>query len=204
MFATEMSTVRVQEPFVLYRAYLWFPLLGALAPMALMNVNAKAVTLLAVPLVGVLMALSWNRLATMTDSLHLWNDAAKLLSTGEESGAGRIYYNRALALSSAGRKQEALVDLDHVVKLHPKLAPVYYARAQVAFDLKRYEEAMLNLNESITLNRMQSAAYYARAQTLRRMGREDEALQDLRVSCEMKDIMGCYALEQYSRSTKRK
>src|SRR5262249_62103881 len=35
MFVTELATARVQEPFVLYRAYLWFPLFGVFLPLAL-------------------------------------------------------------------------------------------------------------------------------------------------------------------------
>ena len=197
MFATELSAVRVQEPFVLYRTYLWFPVLGALAGMALYRLNTRVALALGLVTVCVLVSLSWNRLHTMSDTLLMWEDAAKLLVRGDEPGAGRIYYNRALALSAKGRKAEALADMDRVVKLHPKLAPVYYARALVNFDLKRYSEAMQDLNTSIALDPKRSSAYLARAITLKRLGREVEALPDLRKSCEMKDVIGCYALQQY-------
>ncbi|MEQ1774781.1 MAG: hypothetical protein ABL891_13460 [Burkholderiales bacterium] len=203
MFATELSTVRVQEPFVLYRAYLWFPVFGALAALALSCLTSRLAVALALVMTCLLVPLSWNRLHTMSDPLLMWEDAAKLLVHGNEPGAGRIYYNRALALSAKGRKQEALADMNRVVKLHPKLAPVYYTRARVNFDLKRYAEAVEDLNASIALNSKRSAVYYARFITLRRLGREDEALQDLRKSCDMKDLIGCFALERHNQNASK-
>lgn len=196
MFATELSAVRVQEPFVLYRSYLWFPVFGAVAALALLRLNARFIIGLALAATCALVPLSWNRLHTMSDPLLMWEEAAKLLVHGEVPGAGRIFYNRALALSTKGRKDEALADMNRVVKLHPKLAPIYYTRARVLFDLKRYVETMNDLNTSLSLNPKQPAIYTARAMTLKRLGRDDEALQDLRKSCELKDFVGCFALQQ--------
>ena len=196
LFATELSTVRVQEPFVLYRAYLWFPVFGAVAALALYRLSTRVVLALGLATVCVLVPLSWNRLHTMSDTLLLWEDAAKLLVRGDEPGAGRIYYNRAVALLAKGRKEEALADMDRVVRLHPKLAPVYHTRARAKFELKRYSEAMHDLDASISLDPKRADVYYSRAITLKRLGREDDALRDFRKSCEMKDVMGCYAAQQ--------
>jgi hypothetical protein len=202
MFTTELSTVRVQEPFVLYRTYLWFPLLGILVPLAVSRLGAKGIATLAVPVLCVLMVLSLNRLHSFSDTLLMWEDAAKLLVTGDEPGAGRIYYNRALAMADKGRQAEALIDLNRVIKLHPKLAPAYYARARVNFDLKHYTEAMQNLDASLALGLKNSSVYLARAMTLKRLSRDEEALRDLQKSCEMKDVIGCYALQQHGMAGK--
>lgn len=196
MFATELSTVRVQEPFVLYRAYLWFPVIGAVAALALNRARARVVLALGLTTVCVLVSLSWNRLHTMSDTLLLWEDAAKLLVRGDEPGAGRIYYNRAVALLGKGHKEEALADMDRVVRLHPKLAPVYHTRARAKFELKRYSEAMRDLDASISLDPKRAEVYYSRAITLKRLGREDDALLDFQKGCEMKDVMACYATQQ--------
>lgn len=200
MFLTELSTVRVQEPFVLYRAYLWFPLLGGLVPLVLYRMKARYVLMLGVPVLCVLISLSWNRLATFSDPLLLWEDAAKLLRNSDEPGAGRIYYNRALALSAKGRKQEALQDLDRVIGLHPNLDQVHFARARLQFDVKRYSEALSDLNSAISVNRQNGAYYLARAQTKQRLGNEGAALVDLQASCDLKDLLGCYALERASKN----
>jgi tetratricopeptide (TPR) repeat protein len=196
LFATELSTVRVQEPFVLYRSYLWFPLFGALLPMALMRLNAKTLMLFSAPIACVLVTLSWNRLNTMHTSLLLWNDAARLLVRGDEPGAGRIYYNRAQALLIDDRKVEALRDMDRVVTLHPQLQPVHYARARIYFSMSRYAEALQELSRVIELGPELADAYYARAMTLRRLGRAEDAIPDIRKSCDLKSAIGCYAMAQ--------
>lgn len=196
MFATELSTIRIQEPFVLYRAYLWFPLFGALVPLVLIPWNAKRTLLFAVPVLCVLVGLSWNRLHSMSDGLLVWEDAAKLLVSGKEPGAGRIYYNRALALVAKRRSEEALPDLDRAISLNPNLAPVYVARANARFDLKRFEEALQDLNTAISLDSKQSPVYFARSVTLKKLGRDDQAAADMELSCEMKNFMACYALKQ--------
>jgi hypothetical protein len=203
MFATELSTVRVQEPFVLYRAYLWFPVFGALVALVLSTLNARFAIGLVLVMTCVLVPLSWNRLHTLSDPLLMWEDAAKLLRHDDAPGAGRIYYNRALALLGKGRNEDALADMNRVVKLHPKLEPIYYTRARVYFALKRYAEAIDDLNTSIVINPKRSSVYYTRAITLKRLGRDDEALQNLRKSCDMKDLIGCYALEQHNKNASK-
>ena len=198
MFATELSTVRVQEPFVLYRAYLWFPLFGALLPLALIRLNVKVIGILGVAVVCVLVPLSWNRLHSMSKPLLLWDDAARLLERGDEPGAGRIYFNRAQALLEQGRNAEALSDLDRVVKLNPDLAPIHLTRAQAYFALHRYAESLQEIDRVIKLTPQRADAYYGRATVLKRLGREEDAILDLRRSCDLKHFIGCYALGQRS------
>ena len=200
MFLTELSTVRVQEPFVLYRAYLWFPLFGGLVALVLYRLQRQYLVAVGVPILCILIALSWNRLTTFSDPLLLWEDAAKLLHNTDESGAGRIYYNRALALSAKGRKQEALQDLDNALALHPNLDQVYFARARLLFEVKRYPEALYDLDTAISINRQNAGYYSARAQIKQRMGHDEAALADLRTSCDLKDLLGCHALERASKN----
>lgn len=202
MFATELSTLRIQEPFVLYRSYLWFPLLGVLVPLAIWRVKSELIVAITVPLLCVLVVLSLNRLNSLSDELLIWGDAAKLLVTGRESGAARIYYNRGLALANHGRREEALADMDSAIALRPTLDPIYYARAKIKYDLKQYAGAMRDINAAISFNPDNASLYVARAMTLKRLGRDEEAIQDLRKSCDMKDIIGCYAIRQSVDTTK--
>jgi tetratricopeptide (TPR) repeat protein len=194
LFATELSSARIQEPFVLYRSYLWFATLGALLgmllsarlPIKVWGAPAAAVVCLMVPL-------SWNRLATMENPVALWNDAAKLLTRGDEIGAGRIYYNRGLALRAARRTEEALEDFNRAIALHPKFAPVRDGRARVLYELKRYEEALRDINAAIALDTSRSSAYMDRGYMLHRLGRLEEASQDFRKACVMGQALACFA-----------
>jgi len=196
MFLTELSTVRVQEPFVLYRAYLWFPLFAALIPIVLCRVGARFAIAAVAGIVCVLVPLSWNRLASLSDPFVAWNDAARLIRDEKDLGALRIYYNRALALSGKGKKVEALSDLNKVIAEKPELAPIRLERARVHFDLKQYPQALEDMNASIRSDPLRAVAYYARAMTLKRLGRDDDAKSDLRKSCELHDVLGCFAIQQ--------
>jgi tetratricopeptide (TPR) repeat protein len=193
MFVTELSTARVQEPFVLYRAYLWLPVFGVVVPLVLDRVRPWAANVAVAVVVCALVPLSWNRLASLTDPLTAWNDAAKLLVRGDEPGAGRIYYNRAQALARKGHQEEALRDMDRAVALHPRLAQIRAARANILFRLKRYDEALQEIDVAIGVDAGRSDYYLSRAAILNRLGRVDEALADARKSCEMGNVLACAA-----------
>ena len=196
MFIPELSTVRVQEPFVLYRAYLWFPVFSVILPLAIEHISPRAATLSATVIVCVFVPLSWNRLASLAEPLIAWNDAAKLLVRGNEPGAGRIYYNRALALAEKNRLDEARADIDKAVALHPRFAPVRLARAKILFNMKRYAEALDAMNVAIGLDSKRSDFYATRAVVLKRLGRDYDAVQDMRRSCKLGQLMACALLDK--------
>jgi uncharacterized protein HemY len=195
MFIPELSTVRIQEPFVLYRAYLWFPVFSVVVPLAVARVSPRLAVLAISVVVCTFVPLAWNRLASLSDSLTAWNDAAKRLVRGDEPGAGRIYYNRALALAKEGREEEALRDVERAAMLHPRFAPIRFTQAKMLFNLKRYGEALDALNKAIDLDSGRDAYYFARAITLKRLGREDEAQSDMRKGCSLGNVVACTALE---------
>lgn len=195
MFVTELTTVRVQEPFVLYREYLWFPVLGIVAAVALSRFTSRMTLILSFVMICALVPLSWSRLHAMSDPVNLWDEAARQLKQGNEPGAGRIFYNRAEAYRNKGQRAEALADLDRVVRLHPRLAQVYDARARVHFEMKQFQEALRDLNASISITSDRADRYVARGMVLRRLNRDDEAMNDFEKSCSMQDVIGCYLVK---------
>lgn len=199
MFVTELSTARIQEPFVLYRAYLWFPVFAVLVPLALERIRPWVAGAAVAAIVCTFVPLSWNRLTSLADPLIAWNDAAKLLVRGDEPGAGRIYYNRAQALAAKGRREEALQDVNRVVVLHPRLAPVHAARARILFELKRDNESLREINIALDLDAKRSDYYLGRGAILRRLGRVGDALADTRKSCAMGNVLACASLGQPSK-----
>jgi len=202
MFIVELSTVRVQEPFVLYRAYLWFPVFSVIVPLALARFSLRAATVTVAVIICAFVPLSWNRLASLSEPLIAWNDAAKLLTRADEPGAGRIYFNRAQALEAKGHPEEALRDMDRVIILHPRLSPIHFARAKLLFNLKRYREALNELNVALDLDPGRSDYYFARAIVLKQQGREDDALQDIRKACELGSVVACISRKRQGATAK--
>ncbi len=79
-FMVEFSTIRIQEPFVLYRSYLWLPGMMLFFPLLLSILPNRKRTMIALTLLTLsLVPLSWNRLWVLADDCRLWNDAALLL-----------------------------------------------------------------------------------------------------------------------------
>lgn len=183
-FLAELSTVRIQEPFVLYRSYLWMP--GFLMLLVLPLSALKNRKLLAVmPTVAlVLFGLSLERLTTFSHPILLWNDAVRLLDGRDDLiGADRLYQNRGVAFLRAEKYDEALQDFDRAIRIRPDFAVFYANRALAYLGKKQYELALRDFNKSTVLDRMFGKAYFGRAQTYEALQDEQAALSDYRVSC---------------------
>lgn len=128
MFWSELATVRIQEPFVLYRSYLWaacsLSFAATLAPSRL--ALRQSVWPLALLIAAVLGGLSWERLGTFRHPLLLWDDAEKLVRGRDDlPGAARIYFNRANQWVAFQRWQEAIEDLHRAIQLQPEFPSAY-------------------------------------------------------------------------------
>ena len=95
LFATEFATVWVQDPFVLYRSYLWaigvpglvFFIVHGPSPRALLGIGAVVGSLLAWQ--------AWDRVASMATAERAWTDAiAKLSNDPRSVGRWFPYLNR--------------------------------------------------------------------------------------------------------------
>ena len=120
LFAVEFSAVRVQEPFVLYRTYLWLPLLLLALPVLSNFLPNKSFWVL---LVAVGAGLAWasnDRLHSFSSVFRLWDDAAKKLSNPLMPGAGRIYVNRGEIYLQTRQYDLALADYSRAVKTDPQ------------------------------------------------------------------------------------
>ena len=184
LFLTELSTVRIQEPFVLYRSYLWMPGLFAALPAVFGWLSSKksfifmgAVSLLLIPL-------TLNRLHTFSATLLLWDDAEKLVRNRPYVyGAERIYFNRGTELGHLGRYEEAIADFDRAIATSHPLDFMYDNRATAYYSLGRYQEALRDYDRAIALNPNNPNSYNGRALTYRALGNFAAAQDDFTKSC---------------------
>lgn len=192
MFATEFSTVRIQETFVLYRSYLWMPGLFAALPFLFRRVGAARAAALLSVLAMALVPLTWNRLVTFSSALNLWDDAARL-TVGKDSrpGVERVYHNRGLALTREGQFERGLKDLDKSLSLNPKQVFVLNDRGVTLFLLKRYPEAVRDFSSALVLSPGFIRSHLGRAQTLQAMGDQVGAHADYLYMCKRAIVDGC-------------
>jgi tetratricopeptide (TPR) repeat protein len=191
MFLVEFSSIRVQEPFVLYRSYLWLPGMMLLITLMAIQLMRRQLTLLMFTMALVLTPLAWNRLWTFSDPYLLWNDAALLLKNKHEVGSDRIYYNRGNAELSQKKWDMAIADYNRVIANNPKVQPAYMNLGLAYYGLKRYDEAINEFSKAITLNPRDAQAYYSKGISYKRLHNDAAALEQIKISCTLGNMMGC-------------
>jgi tetratricopeptide (TPR) repeat protein len=191
-FVVEFSTIRVQEPFVLYRSYLWMPGLALFIPLLLAKFPNRKTLLSLSCIVLLLIPLSWNRLWIFGDNYRLWNDAALLLPNQQVAGADRIFYNRGVAQMSAHKWNEAVEDLQRVVKISPELAPVHKVLGDAYLNSTKFEAAIMQYDASISMQQNNPEAYLGKGFALKRLHKDEQAMSQMTKACELKNFMACF------------
>ena len=194
LFFIEFSSVRVQEPFVLYRSYLWAPGLLLLIPLAL-DYLPKSKTVIAILTVMILamIPLSWNRLWVFSDGYRLWNDAAILLKNDTEPGAARIFYNRGLTEQNK-KPKEAVADFKRVIAIDPTIYQAHENLGGAYLGIGQFDLGLESYNKSIAINPENGSAYFGKAFALKRLNNKTGATEALTKSCELKNVSACLIL----------
>jgi tetratricopeptide (TPR) repeat protein len=200
-FILEFSTIRVQEPFVLYRSYLWMPGLLFALPAVLLaypqlaeKMRGKLVLLGVVVLAGVLGGAAANRLWVMSTPYLLWNDAALLLPSETMAGADRIYFNRGQSEVAMGRLDDAIADFRRSIAVSPQYAPVHFELGWTLARLNHFGEAMAEFEKSIALDPKFPNAYFGKGMLLKMTGKPVEAKEQMEKACDLKVPMACLML----------
>ncbi len=184
LFAVEFSTVRVQEPFVLYRAYLWMPLLFLMLPAVSNTLPARLFWSL---FFVVAFGLAWaahDRLRSFSSEFSLWDDAARKLSDPQIPGAARIFVNRGGFFLRDGQYDAALADFSRALQADPASA---LAHRGVVFAYLGRKEPQIALNAVQMLIGMkpdEPEAYTARGYVYSAMNDMVRARADFERGCE--------------------
>jgi hypothetical protein len=183
MFLTELSTVRAQEPFVLYRSYLWMPGLFAALPVVFAGLAPKKTFIVLGVVCVLLIPATLNRLSTFSTPFLLWDDAEKLVRDKPYAyGVERIYFNRGTELGQLKRYDEAIADFNKAIAAHP-FDFIYGNRAAAYYSLGKYQEALRDYDRAIVLNPKNPNSYNGRALTYRALGDFAAAQENFRTSC---------------------
>ncbi len=188
LFATELSTVRIQESFVLYRSYLWMAGAFAALPFLCQKLSAKQAAITLICVAVFITPLSWLRLTTFSHPLLLWDDAAQLIENAEEKplGIDRIFYNRGTELVKAKHYADAIEDLNKVIKLKGYYEGyAYQNRASAYLESGQYLLALSDINKAIELlpARNNVKLYIGKALALDGLNDSTAAMQAYKQAC---------------------
>ncbi|MDP2144260.1 MAG: tetratricopeptide repeat protein [Gallionella sp.] len=199
MFMTELSTVRIQESFVLYRSYLWAVGACCLLPVLLDKLDKKIASVIVAVVALAMFPISMDRLASFGHPLMLWDDAEKLVKDRPDlPGAYRIYYNRGTELIKVDEYDLAIKDLTLAVTLHPDWPFSYNNLGSVYMKKDDWRAAANAFTQAIEIaERKKMGAsprpYYGRAMAYEAMGEIGKAREDYRVTCRLAN-KGCEKL----------
>ena len=196
LFWSELVSVRIQEPFVLYRSYLW--LVGSLCFAAAVPLAALAApkrrVLLACLVMVVYFGLSVERLRTFAHPLLLWDDAEKLVHGRTDlPGAARIYYNRGTELSKLQRWDAAMKDLQRAVQLQEDFPYAYGNLGACYLHAGQWAQARDMFSKAIA-QRVQNQEplevrfYIGRASAYAQLQEPAKARADYQVACKVAGV----------------
>ena len=192
LFLTELSTVRIQESFVLYRSYLWVGGAFAILPWALMRVPARASFPVLLLIAVAFFPLARDRLNSFGSEYRLWSDASRLVEgrTGLV-GLDRIYYNVGRSAMLEGHYGEAITDFSKAIAISPNIYQIWYNRAYAYYFDGQFDKAIHDFDRTLSLDSSYAMAYFMRGLTYRHMKKEGDALADFRKSCDLGFNRGC-------------
>ena len=201
LFFIEFTSVRVQEPFVLYRSYLWAPGLLLLIPLALESLPKQKVMIVAFAVVILAMIpLSWNRLNVFSDEYKLWNDAASLLKSESQPGAARIFYNRGLAELHQQKPKAAVQDFKRVLAIDSTIYQAHVNLGSAYLGTGQFKEALASVNQAIAIKPDDAQTYFVKAFALKRLNDKAGALEAFTKSCALKNVSACLVVSLMSKS----
>jgi Tfp pilus assembly protein PilF len=166
LFFTEFASARLQEPFVLYRSYLWMAGLPIALPYFTRRLTARHIMAGCVLLLVVFGVAMRDRLATFSSDLALWDDAVRKSADAPRIFTDRGYINRAVTLIRAGRLDEALRDIEAALKLNPRNTHAYLNRGTIASRRGDNARALADFDRAIALDPAFAEAHSERCAVL--------------------------------------
>lgn len=175
LFLVELAAVRFQEPYVLYRSYLWsigYCTMVAACAHRLPRNAGLVILILALPL---LFFQATGRLDTFRSKLALWDDAAVKLPKLEIAGSSRILFNRGGERFRSGQPDGALDDINQAIRLNPYNGRFRVARAAALLKQGRAQDALIDLEVAKPAMQTDAQLLFVYAMTLKALGRATDS-----------------------------
>jgi tetratricopeptide (TPR) repeat protein len=88
------------------------------------------------------------------------------------------YYKRANCKTALGNTQEAIIDLENVLRLNAKNYGANFNLGGLYFEAKNYDKAINYYQKAVAVNAQSDNGFYRLAETYQRMGMKNVALQN--------------------------
>jgi tetratricopeptide (TPR) repeat protein len=195
MFLVEFTTVRLQEPFVLYRSYLWAPGLAVSLAAVMGRFPVRIVLPAACAAAALLAVQSYDRLSTFSSGLALWQDAAAKLPAEPVAGGWRTLYSLGREHLYAGQPDQAIAVTDRCLAQYPGTYQCLFARAAIHMQLGEHDAALPYLERAIGVRPRDGAARHHLGLAYQELGCRDAARRHYHLSYDLGFAGARYRLE---------
>jgi len=182
LFVTEFATVWVQDPFVLYRSYLWAITMPLLAALPLIGLNRNLQLAIGTVLVCVFAGLAFERLLSLRDAQGAWGDAAAkvdLAARANAVGRWRPWLNLGAEHMEKGAWETALREFTQAEALGEPLGSASFNVGVAQQQLKQHELALQSFARAEAKGFTEAALYYHRGESQFALGRFADAYASL-------------------------
>jgi len=185
LFLVELSTPKIQEPFVLYRSYLWAPGI-VLALAALLNGVPRRAAWAAFAFVcAALLYQAHDRLVTFSSPLALWKDAVAKFPDKPVPWGSRILFNLARAYAYDGQLDKAGEVVERCLAQYPDTYDCYFARGAIYLQAEEFDLARTYLDRAISLKPESGIAHHRLGIVFENLGRLEDAKASYRRASEL-------------------
>jgi tetratricopeptide (TPR) repeat protein len=180
LFQTEIWIIRIQEPFAIYRSYLWAICLPGLLALALTHCTKKQLLVAGFAVSVLHGGVAMNRARTFTSDLTIWSDAIEKSNQNpflRGFGVWRHYINRGAAYLSRGDIRHALEDFHHADNLGALHGVGQYNIGVLLQTLGQHDKALEALSAAESRNIRDALLKYRIGESLYALNRPEEALK---------------------------
>lgn len=188
LFATEFSTVWIQDPFVLYRSYLWAIAVPGLAMLLFVGARPRTIYTIGLVVAVGLAGLALDRVLSFKHTLSVWSDAVDKIDPNAPAnavGRWRPFLNRGSYYLENMMPEAAYPDFARADALGELQGSASFNMGVSLQLMKRYDEAIKALNIAEKRGFRDAGVYYHRAESGMALGRFEPALKDLSRAIEL-------------------
>jgi tetratricopeptide (TPR) repeat protein len=185
LYFPEFTTIRFQEPFVLYRSYPWASGLLVLAAAGLARLPVRVAIAIALAVLPILFYQAHEQLRTFSSRLALWENAAAKLPREAVPGGSRTLYNLGREYLYAGRAQDAIAVAERCLAEYPGAYDCHMARGSIHLHLEEYRRALPHFVRAIGLRTGSGAARHHLGVAMESLGCLEEAKEQYRISAKL-------------------
>lgn len=174
LYFTEFATVWVQDPFVLYRSYLWALALPGLIALPLVGLSPRVIYPVGVGLAVLFGGLAFERTQTFKNDFTVWSDAAEKvdLKAGPNAvGRWRPFVNRGAYYLEREMADYAFSDFERADALGETQGSARFNMGVSQQLLKKHDDALASFAKAEALGFTEPMLYYHRGESQRAQGR---------------------------------